>query len=85
MMEPPANEGISRVCNLYSVTTNVEAIRALVRAFGPIGAVIGGAVIMGALGVLLVHSGLPPGPVTVLKAALVLVVAGVRARAGAKA
>ena len=33
MMEPPGNEGISRVCNLYSVTTNVEAIRALVRAF----------------------------------------------------
>jgi ribose transport system permease protein len=52
---------------------------------GNIGAVIGGAVIMGALGVLLVHSGLPPGPVTMLKAALVLVVAGLRARAGAKA
>lgn len=33
MMELPGNERISSVCNLYSVTTNVEAIRALVRAF----------------------------------------------------
>ena len=33
MMSHLGNERIVRVCNLYSVTTNVEAIRALVRAF----------------------------------------------------
>ncbi len=32
-MRPAPGGRISRVCNLYSVTTNVEAIRALVRAF----------------------------------------------------